>query len=218
MTRHIQYTGPAAATTITKPRSYRRRRLISTIPRIVTTTTPVSNVEEGTMTSTATSSTLISAEEVAAWSLVMYHHDPADSDEENDNEKNEVVKEKSVYKCNKCPKRFGSYQALGGHHASHSKNSASKLATDEGEDNDDDDEDYKGDEDDEDYDDEEKNVVKKKEFKCPFCPRVFWSGQALGGHKKVHNSYHKMSSTTSSRRPMIDLNLPPPVDDDEDVE
>ncbi|CAO2828319.1 unnamed protein product [Amaranthus hypochondriacus] len=27
---------------------------------------------------------------------------------------------------------------------------------------------------------------KEKDYKCPFCPRIFTSGQALGGHKRSH--------------------------------
>ncbi|KAK8614040.1 hypothetical protein V6N13_122418 [Hibiscus sabdariffa] len=62
-----------------------------------------------------------------------------------------------------------------------------------------------------------------KRFECPFCYRVFGSGQALGGHKRSH----LLASASSSNTPaaaensskfnniLIDLNLPAPLEDDE---
>ncbi|KAK8584475.1 hypothetical protein V6N13_109870 [Hibiscus sabdariffa] len=63
-----------------------------------------------------------------------------------------------------------------------------------------------------------------KRFECPFCYRVFGSGQALGGHKRSH----LLASASSSNTPaaaaensskfnniLIDLNLPAPFEDDE---
>jgi C2H2-type zinc finger len=64
---------------------------------------------------------------------------------------------------------------------------------------------------------------------CPFCPKVFRSGQALGGHKKSHlKSSHDIGngnssdaivnsvppSSSSSPVGFIDLNMPAPVDDE----
>lgn len=108
------------------------------------------------------------------------------------------------FRCETCRKVFRSYQALGGHRASHKK-TRNQLHED---------------------DFEEGNgggtsgyssvVVDQRVFECPFCPRVFESGQALGGHKKVH--FYNSGNARSSGRyrdNLIDLNLPAPVDEDE---
>ncbi|KAJ7944742.1 Zinc finger protein [Quillaja saponaria] len=55
-------------------------------------------------------------------------------------------------------------------------------------------------------------------FKCPYCYKVFGSGQALGGHKRSH--LIASSSTTATdfaklRENVIDLNLPAPAEEDE---
>lgn len=108
------------------------------------------------------------------------------------------------YRCEACNKLFRSYQALGGHRASHKKIKAAAA--------------------------EEKNggskaAAEAKIHQCPFCDRIFSSGQALGGHKRSHfvgaNAISTNCSTiiTQSSRIAqvlnIDLNLPAPVDDDE---
>lgn len=111
------------------------------------------------------------------------------------------------YRCEACNKLFRSYQALGGHRASHKKIKAEAAAA-------------------------EKNggskaavAAEAKIHQCPFCDRIFSSGQALGGHKRSHfvgaNAISTNCSTiiTQSSRIAqvlnIDLNLPAPVDDDE---
>lgn len=111
------------------------------------------------------------------------------------------------YRCEACDKLFRSYQALGGHRASHKKIKAVAAAAEE-----------------------EKNggskaAAEAKIHQCPFCDRIFSSGQALGGHKRSHfvgaNAISTNCSTiiTQSSRIAqvlnIDLNLPAPVDDDE---
>ncbi|XP_072968176.1 zinc finger protein ZAT9-like [Typha angustifolia] len=64
-------------------------------------------------------------------------------------------------------------------------------------------------------------------FVCPFCSKVFGSGQALGGHKRSHLS--APSSATLLRRPgkntercrdgFLDLNLPPsPLEEEMEIE
>ncbi|XP_022772564.1 zinc finger protein ZAT9-like [Durio zibethinus] len=59
-------------------------------------------------------------------------------------------------------------------------------------------------------------------FECPFCYRVFGSGQALGGHKRSHLLAAASSSNTATaanstkfENNLIDLNLPAPLEDDE---
>ncbi|KAF5479464.1 hypothetical protein F2P56_000282 [Juglans regia] len=108
------------------------------------------------------------------------------------------------FSCETCSKVFRSYQALGGHKASHKKN---KNQFHE--------EDFK-----------EGNghrisshggcVVDQRQFECPYCSKVFESGQALGGHKKVHlSNLGNARNATKPRHKLIDLNLPAPVDEDE---
>ncbi|XP_020227707.1 zinc finger protein ZAT9 [Cajanus cajan] len=52
-----------------------------------------------------------------------------------------------------------------------------------------------------------------KLFQCPFCYKLFASGQALGGHKRSHlipSSTHSVKLKQS----FIDLNLPAPPEED----
>ncbi|GER44875.1 zinc finger family protein [Striga asiatica] len=110
------------------------------------------------------------------------------------------------YRCEECGKVFKSYQALGGHRASHKKvrvehprpesNSGSCPKV-------------------------------EKLHECPFCRRIFPSGQALGGHKRSHfvgqvgansgnvNSSSPEKQIVNSAVLDIDLNMPAPVEDDE---
>ena len=104
------------------------------------------------------------------------------------------------YKCETCNKTFRSYQALGGHRASHKKiklvNSGRPVYEPEFE-------------------------QEKKIHECPVCFRVFASGQALGGHKRTHvtgSANHRPPSVKISAKlgeALIDLNLPAPMDDDD---
>lgn len=53
-------------------------------------------------------------------------------------------------------------------------------------------------------------------FECPFCFKVFGSGQALGGHKRSHlvkfssSSLNDDSANLMIKESFIDLNLPAP--------
>ncbi|KAK6262887.1 hypothetical protein QUC31_008703 [Theobroma cacao] len=64
-------------------------------------------------------------------------------------------------------------------------------------------------------------VANNKIFQCPFCYRVFGSGQALGGHKRSHllaaasSSNAAAANSTKFDNKLIDLNLPAPSEDDE---
>lgn len=82
-----------------------------------------------------------------------------------------VESSKLVYKCSVCDKAFGSYQALGGHKASHRKaasgggdehstTSAVTAAT--------------------------SSSGGGKTHECSICHKCFPTGQALGGHKRCH--------------------------------
>ena len=113
------------------------------------------------------------------------------------------------YRCETCNKIFKSYQALGGHRASHKKikayNSPATHQTEL----------------------EPENVgtcslTEKKIHECPICFRVFSSGQALGGHKRSHITGQVVATTEipvkSSKKlgdSLIDLNLPAPMDEDD---
>ncbi|KAK8476621.1 hypothetical protein V6N13_025739 [Hibiscus sabdariffa] len=99
----------------------------------------------------------------------------------------------------KCETSFRSHQALGGHRASHNQKNSQIM------------------EEEEDGDEEEdcgdgQQIHQQRIFECPFCDKVFQSGQALGGHKKVHFAYlpvvhqDKSSLTSSSTLQSLDLN------------
>ncbi|GMH01783.1 hypothetical protein Nepgr_003622 [Nepenthes gracilis] len=62
---------------------------------------------------------------------------------------------------------------------------------------------------------------KTKGHKCPFCPKVFPSGQALGGHKRSHLHGRSASQDKANSAPekprengcLLDLNLPAPMEE-----
>lgn len=64
------------------------------------------------------------------------------------------------------------------------------------------------------------NGGEKKIYECPFCLKVFGSGQALGGHKRSHllastrSNSNKVRDDHSKSSFSLDLNLPAPIDDD----
>uniref|UniRef100_A0A1J3DUL3 Zinc finger protein ZAT6 n=1 Tax=Noccaea caerulescens TaxID=107243 RepID=A0A1J3DUL3_NOCCA len=124
-----------------------------------------------------------------------------------------------VYKCGVCDKAFSSYQALGGHKASHRKNSS--LTQSSG-----------GDE------QSTSSAIttaggrgSAKSHVCSICNKSFATGQALGGHKRCHyegknggggggsssvsNSEgvgsisHVSSSSNNHSHHGFDLNIPP---------
>ncbi|KAG2672235.1 hypothetical protein I3760_13G030700 [Carya illinoinensis] len=130
-----------------------------------------------------------------------------DSEESEDQLKLSKTRTRGKYKCETCKKTFRSYQALGGHRASHKKIKVNPAPVYEPE-------------------LEQVNVgtsssmPEKKIHECPVCFRVFASGQALGGHKRTHvtGSAQPPASVRSSIKlgqALIDLNLPAPMDDDD---
>ncbi|XP_055815036.1 zinc finger protein ZAT9-like [Solanum dulcamara] len=123
------------------------------------------------------------------------------------------------YRCETCNKVFRSYQALGGHRASHKKIKVSNEVVESGRNN--------------------NVVVEEKIHECPVCCRVFSSGQALGGHKRSHTigaavttsvnvlppppppatdvSSTKLELSRTGGTSLIDLNFPPPMEDDDEI-
>lgn len=62
------------------------------------------------------------------------------------------------------------------------------------------------------------NNHNNKVFECPFCYKVFGSGQALGGHKRSHLMISSSSTANDSvkfKESFIDLNLPAPAEEDD---
>nr|DAD18500.1 TPA_asm: hypothetical protein HUJ06_019963 [Nelumbo nucifera] len=111
------------------------------------------------------------------------------------------------YQCGTCKKVFRSYQALGGHRASHKKikgctpssSPASRTHELESE-----------------LGNAGTSVVDRRIHECPVCFRVFGSGQALGGHKRSHLSASATAAnSTKFGDNLIDLNLPAPLEDDD---
>ncbi|CAN0905615.1 Zinc finger protein ZAT10 [Linum grandiflorum] len=135
---------------------------------------------------------------------------PAPAEEAADEQKTVLM---SSYKCTVCGKAFPSYQALGGHKASHRKSvlaagavqSTSGVTTTTT------------------TTSSSSAAGAGKAHECSICHKSFPTGQALGGHKRCHydggaaNNNAKAatsasegvgSTTTSSHRGLIDLNLP----------
>lgn len=142
---------------------------------------------------------------------------------------------KSRLECLVCNKTFETHQALGSHIASHRKHGENGFSTSNTKPP---------------QFSSPKNVAtttskamltnyakkgsgskKIKGHKCPYCPKVFKSGQALGGHKRSHmmgsgggggggsGSGQLLSSPAprpepEAKQPMIDLNLPAPVEEE----
>lgn len=98
----------------------------------------------------------LTEEEYLAFCLMLLARDGGDLD-------SVTAEEKPVYKCGVCDKTFSSYQALGGHKASHrslfgggDNNKAIAVS------------------------------AAVKSHVCSICLKSFATGQALGGHKRCH--------------------------------
>ncbi|PIN20841.1 hypothetical protein CDL12_06479 [Handroanthus impetiginosus] len=101
-----------------------------------------------------------------------------------------------MFTCKTCNKQFSSFQALGGHRASHKK---PKLAVSGGGDP-----------------SQPPSPVKPKTHECSICGMEFPIGQALGGHMRRHREAitveepPMVKKINSSRRALcMDLNLTP---------
>ncbi|XVE57647.1 hypothetical protein DITRI_Ditri04bG0106600 [Diplodiscus trichospermus] len=126
-----------------------------------------------------------------------------ESEEIELNNKSELIKKKirGKHRCGKCKKAFRSYETMDEHKMvcrSETKNTGKVAAA--------------------------AVVNDSKIFECPFCYRVFGSGQALGGHKRSHllaaassssNAAAAAANSSKLDNNLIDLNLPAPLEDDE---
>ncbi|KAG8391606.1 hypothetical protein BUALT_Bualt01G0204900 [Buddleja alternifolia] len=146
------------------------------------------------------------------WQKDEYLEDEDDYSEDSRTAKlaKNTSKVRGKYRCETCNKLFKSYQALGGHRASHKKikliDSGGGSAAPP-----------------------PPSPPVEKVHECPFCNRVFASGQALGGHKRSHfigggvisgninNNNKEKDSRINGESLNIDLNLPAPVDDDDEI-
>jgi hypothetical protein len=92
---------------------------------------------------------------------------------------------KCGFKCKTCNKEFSSFQALGGHRASHKRPKLiHKLLP----------------------------TMKSKMHSCPICGLEFSIGQALGGHMRKHNTFSIMKNSKDccvKLNSCFDLNLTP---------
>ncbi|XP_073036697.1 uncharacterized protein [Primulina eburnea] len=143
-------------------------------------------------------------------------YNPLDSE---DFEKN------SKFLCTICKRAFPSYQALGGHRASHKKFKGCCAPRSENTEN----SPIQSDQNSQNTRDfaaktaSEVGFKKGKDHECPICFKIFPSGQALGGHKRSHLISHQTKSTHPSTAPQkpipkirdfLDLNMPAPVDEE----
>ncbi|XP_022755566.1 zinc finger protein ZAT9-like [Durio zibethinus] len=140
---------------------------------------------------------------------------------------------RSKFECTTCSKIFHSYQALGGHRASHKKINgcfASRIDSSENsietENSPDPTADSKlvksiGNETPIAHLAADSDDKRSKGHECPICLKVFPSGQALGGHKRSHLiAQAKENQTIVIQKPIpeirdfLDLNLPAPVEEE----
>ncbi|CAL9161748.1 zinc finger protein ZAT1-like [Musa acuminata AAA Group] len=125
-----------------------------------------------------------------------YEEEEEEDDDVEDGIGSRSRRPKSRFQCGMCRKVFRSYQALGGHRASHKRVGANCVPASagmriHGEDS------------------SGTTAVHHdaKLWECPYCYRVFVSGQALGGHKRSHLS--SSAAATASTSPAVPLLRPP---------
>ncbi|VFQ67227.1 unnamed protein product [Cuscuta campestris] len=130
-----------------------------------------------------------------------------------------------AYRCKTCDRNFASFQALGGHRASHKRPRTGFTAA-------------AGEEEEEGPRSHTAGIAapeNSKAHECAVCGSDFGSGQALGGHMRRHRSVphspakpptgsygatHGSGSSSGGREMILalDLNLPPPMEEEEEEE
>ncbi|CAI9773117.1 unnamed protein product [Fraxinus pennsylvanica] len=93
-----------------------------------------------------------------------------------------------VFECKTCNRQFPSFQALGGHRASHKK---PRLMGEQ----------HSG--------DLRSSPAKPKTHECPVCGMEFAIGQALGGHMRRHRTAAAVNEN-NQQPPLPTLSLSPP--------
>nr|GMC55294.1 zinc finger protein ZAT9-like [Ipomoea batatas] len=134
------------------------------------------------------------------------------------------------FECSTCNKSFHSYQALGGHRASHKKaKDGSDKNTDHFSAAADISEQHSilGFADKVVVESSSKKIKVAAHHECPICFKIFPSGQALGGHKRSHliaeakanqqpTQIIQKPSSVPETRDFLDLNLPAPIEEEEE--
>ncbi|CAO2830330.1 unnamed protein product [Amaranthus hypochondriacus] len=115
-----------------------------------------------TITSATTTKNRLSEEEYLAFCLLMLARGGGETTTPPTLPPPNPPNTRLVFKCSVCGKGFGSYQALGGHKASHRKPTGE-------------------------YDHKPSSSgTTGKTHQCTICHKSFPTGQALGGHKRCH--------------------------------
>ncbi|WCJ35874.1 C2H2-like zinc finger protein [Euphorbia peplus] len=131
----------------------------------------------------------------------------------------------SRFECNTCNKIFHSYQALGGHRASHKKNKGCYASSENSVEETLQSSPDQPDETPSDFEKRAAETTKKTKLGhhvCPICFKVFPSGQALGGHKRSHLVTTTIEPKNNQQpipipppiRDFLDLNLPAPAEEE----
>eukprot|EP01018_Ginkgo_biloba_P013402 Gb_10423 [translate_table: standard] len=151
-----------------------------------------------------------------------------------------ALKDVERYECKTCNRKFHSYQALGGHRASHNKPNFCFATLQENESLEDnfhrsapDAKELTSSETRERSDGVSSANKRAKIHECSDCHRVFPSGQALGGHKRCHSNPPATLATCTTtvsnmvqhfpqkmpeKTVLLDLNMPAAVDEDDCIQ
>ncbi|OWM81121.1 zinc finger protein ZAT9-like [Punica granatum] len=126
------------------------------------------------------------------------------------------------YRCNICDKSFLTYQALGGHKSVHKRAKNTHSQSEQLQDH------HPAPKPSSQHDNEMDRSDSSDSHECEICKKRFQTGQALGGHKRLHytgspeakaTSSDEASGTGQRKKPFdFDLNGPPPAEAEEEEE